>query len=106
MGVRSGDGVAAFNKAAVLTDGAIEGTVGAVAHLAVADPSLETVWVYRNPDEATYIPLGDGTGRVRDRDGTTFEPDAVPLERVVAIDAMWFAWAGYYPDTPLYGRLR
>jgi hypothetical protein len=27
------------------------------------------------------------------------EPTDLPLDRVITFDAMWFAWAGYYPET-------
>jgi hypothetical protein len=106
VGVRTTDGVAAFDKAAVLQAGVVEGAVGEVPHLAVADPSLATVWVYRNPERARFDPIPDDEdGRVSGPDGESVRPDAIPLDRVIGFDAMWFAWAGYYPETPLYGRL-
>jgi len=52
-----------------------------------------------NPDEATVEPADGPTVLV---DGLGHPPDALPLDRVHTFDAMWFAWAGYYPDTNVY----
>ena len=35
-------------------------------------------------------------------DGDVHAPDALPFEREIAFDAMWFAWYGYYPMTDLH----
>jgi hypothetical protein len=67
--------------------------------LAVSDPTLDTAYAYRNPD-GVALEYRDGT--VVADDGTEHAPADLPLDRVPGYDAMWFAWAGFYPETPLY----
>jgi len=70
------------------------------ADLAVYDDALDTGYVYRvADDDASAASWEDGRVAI---DGTEHEPAALPYEREVAFDAMWFAWYGYYPMTDLY----
>jgi hypothetical protein len=55
--------------------------------------------VYQNPDDEQ---LEYRDGQVVDGSGNTHSPAALPLERTLAFEAMWFAWSGFYPDTTLY----
>jgi hypothetical protein len=64
--------------------------------LAVHDRTLDVGYLYRNPEDEAFT-LEEN--RVLDGNGDDYAPDSLPLERVYAYDAMWFAWAGYYPDT-------
>lgn len=68
--------------------------------LAVHDRSLDVGYLYRNPSDETFVLEGD---RVVDENDDSHAPDDVPLERVYAYDAMWFAWTGFYPDTTHFG---
>jgi hypothetical protein len=99
MGARTPDGAAAVRKSSLREERVMTGTIGDSPVVAVYDDALDTGYVYRNPEDATYEP--DSGGAVGP-DGTTHAPDALPLERVHTFDAMWFAWAGYYPDTNVY----
>ncbi|WP_424005230.1 DUF3179 domain-containing protein (plasmid) [Haloarcula salina] len=100
MGARTADGAVAFLKDALATQRLMTGTLGDDSVLAVSDPRLETGYVYLNPAQHAYEPDGDA---VVGPDGATHAPDALPLARIRTFDAMWFAWAGYYPDTNVYG---
>jgi hypothetical protein len=64
----------------------------------VYDRDLDTGHVYRNPDDRTVEYDGDAVTV----DGTAHEPTALPLEREIGFDAMWFAWYGYYPSTEVH----
>jgi hypothetical protein len=99
MGARTPEGAVAFPKDALRDAGLVEGSIGDTPVLAVYDPRLDTAYVYLNPEE-TAFEYDDGS--VLAPDGTAHDPDAVPLARVHAFDAMWFAWSGYYPDTNVY----
>jgi hypothetical protein len=99
MGARTPDGAAAFRKDAVRENAVMEGRIGDAPVVAVHDERLDTAYVYLNPDEATVEPADGPTVLV---DGSGHPPDALPLDRVHTFDAMWFAWAGYYPDTNVY----
>ncbi|WP_436927063.1 DUF3179 domain-containing protein [Halosimplex amylolyticum] len=98
MGARTPDGAVAFEKESLLSAGTMAGELAGAPIVAVADPRLATGYVYLNPDERAFA-LEDG--RVRGG-GETYAPDELPLTRVHAFDAMWFAWSGYYPDTNVY----
>jgi hypothetical protein len=99
MGARTPDGAAAFLKNSLRERNLMEGKIGEAPTLAVYDPGLDTAYVYLNPDGATFE---YDDGGVVAADGTSHDPDALPLTRVHTFDAMWFAWAGYYPDTNVY----
>ncbi|MBV0903045.1 DUF3179 domain-containing protein [Haloarcula salina] len=100
MGARTPDGAVAFLKDALATRRVMTGTLGTDPALAVYDPHLDTGYVYLNPAQHAYEADGD---EVVGPDGTTHAPGALPLEEIHTFDAMWFAWAGYYPNTNVYG---
>ena len=99
MGARTPDGAAAFLKERLLTESLMTGTIGETPVLAVADPRYDTGYVYENPDQ---LPFEFDDGTVTAPDGTDHSPDDLPLSRIHTFDAMWFAWAGYYPETTVY----
>jgi hypothetical protein len=68
------------------------------SYLAVHDPALDAAYVYRNPDGASFE-FDAESGRAVADDGTAHDPADLPLDRVYAFDAMWFAWSGFYPGT-------
>lgn len=99
MGARTPDGAAAFVKEALRNEKLTTGEIGDTPVLAAFDPRYDTGYVYLNPDEREYE-YDDGS--IVRPDGTSATPDEVGLDRVHTFDAMWFAWAGYYPDTNVY----
>jgi hypothetical protein len=99
LGARTGAGAVAFEADRLRSAGLVEGTLGETRVLAVADASLGTGYVYRNPDDEAFA---SRDGRIVDGDGTDHAPDALPLDPIYAFDAMWFAWSGFYPETRLY----
>jgi hypothetical protein len=94
VGARPPEGAIAFRKESLRRDGLLTGDVGDATLHAVYDPALDTAHVYRG--DGTDLSYSEGQVTVGDR---TVAPDAVPLERVLDLDAMWFAWAGFYPGT-------
>ena len=110
IGARTGDGAVAFDKETLLAERVLEGSVpdggepagGGSAVVAVAEPTLSTGYVYRNPDGLAVDPDGSRY-RIDGHSGAFGAPD-LPLDRVLAFDAMWFAWAGFYPDTAFVGE--
>ncbi|MFD1599656.1 DUF3179 domain-containing protein [Halobellus rarus] len=99
IGARTPGGAAAFEKDTLREEKLIDGQLGGTPVLAVYEPTLDTGYVYENPDEAAFE---HRDGRVLGENGDAHAPDALPLKRVLAFDAMWFAWSGFYPDTTLY----
>jgi hypothetical protein len=97
LGARTPDGVAAFDEGALLRAGLLRGEVGGEDVVAVADATYDTGFVYEA--DGSDVTRGDAGVVV---DGETYPADDLPLPRVRAFDAMWFAWAGFYPETPLY----
>jgi hypothetical protein len=84
----------ALREAGVLSSNT--GESGDAALLAVSDPTLDTGYVYRNPEER---PFDYDDGQAVADDGTRYDPANLPLDRTYAFDAMWFAWSGFYPST-------
>ncbi len=99
IGVRTGDGATAFVKDALRERGVIEGELAGTPVVAVYSPALDTAYVYHNPDGVS-VSEADGEVVV---DGDAYAPDDLPLDRAYAYDVMWFAWAGFYPNTRVYG---
>ena len=104
IGARTADGAVAFDKQTLLDSRVLHGALGGTGDpmVAVADPVLSTGYVYQNPEDAAVEPDGDGY-RVEGH-STAFAAAELPLDRVLAFDAMWFAWAGFYPDTGFAGE--
>jgi len=97
LGARTADGAVAFEKERLLDERVLTGDLAGDAVVAVADPALATGYVYANPDGAAVRPVEGGTDY--EVDGGTHAAADLPLERLLAFDAMWFAWSGFYPDT-------
>jgi hypothetical protein len=97
LGLRTPHGAAAITPEALETDGVVELALGDSHYSVVHDPELATGWVFHNPDRLAI-----------DQQSLSFGPDGVSgtgidsLEAVNAFEAMWFAWAAFYPDTVLY----
>lgn len=97
LGFRTRHGAAAITPQALAAEGVVDLALGDSHYSVVHDPELATGWVFHNPEQlaldAQAIRFGDdgisggGTGE---------------LEPVNAFEAMWFAWAAFYPDTILY----
>lgn len=96
IGARTPDGAVAFEKDALREKGLLSGTLGRTPHVAVYDPEIDTAYVYQNPDGASF---SYEDGQAVAEDGTSHDPADLPLDRVYAFDAMWFAWSGFYPST-------
>ncbi len=97
VGARGEDGPVAFLKNRLREERLLETSVGGVAHIGVYHEALDSAWVYRNPGNRSV--RTDGTGYAVD--GTRYAANDLPLPSILAFDAMWFAWAGFYPDTAL-----
>ncbi len=96
IGARTSHGAIAFNKKRLLAEHVLTGEAGGVEFVAVADPALETGYVYR-ADGATVESVGDAERGQYTVDGQQAGAVELPLERVIAFDAMFFAWYGFYP---------
>jgi len=93
IGTRTEAGALAFDNETLLRQRVLTGHIDDTPYVAVADTDLATGYVYANPESATVEVSDDGYTL----DGTTHDADSLPLDRSLAFDAMWFAWAGFYP---------
>jgi hypothetical protein len=100
IGTRTEAGMAAFDKQALRSQGLITGDIDGLSVIAVYAPELDTAYTYRNSENRSFEYQDGG---VVDGNGEMYAPDALPMKRLYAFDAMWFAWSGFYPNTPLYG---
>jgi hypothetical protein len=99
IGSRTPDGAVAFDKRTLRTEKLLTGDLAGSPVVAAYDRELDTGYVFRTAEERSFEYRD---GRVVDDAGETHHPDSLPLERLYAFDAMWFAWSGFYPDTTLY----
>jgi hypothetical protein len=95
LGARTSEEAVAFDKDALLRERVRSAETPHANYVAVADPELSTGYVYRNPDGVEVSPADDAY----EVNGETQPADSLPLPRVLTFDAMWFAWAGFYPET-------
>ena len=77
----------------------IHAQIGDLPIVAVWDSTLESAFVYRNPDNRRFN-LADGI--VYDEIGESYAPNNINLEQMIGIDAFWFAWVGFYPTSTFY----
>ena len=99
VGARTAAGAVAFDKQTLMEASVLSGKLGDTPVVAVADEGITTGYVYANPDGLDVERDGDAYAV----DGTSAPPDALPLDRHLAFDAMWFAWHSFYPDTERVG---
>ena len=99
VGTRSSDGAAAFPESTLRERTLVDGDLAGTPLLAAFEPALDATYVYRNPDEQSFEPRD---GEIVDSDGDAHPSADLPLPRQYAFDAMWFAWAGYYPETSVH----
>jgi hypothetical protein len=99
MGARTPEGAAAFLKDALREARILTGEIGETPVVGVYDDRYDTGYVYRNHHDLS-VEYEDGQVRT---DGQGHAPDELPMARIHTFDAMWFAWAGYYPETNVYG---
>ena len=99
LGARPADGPLAVDRESLRTAGVLEIDREGTRYVAVHEPETDGAILYHNPDGIAY---SWDDGRVIDGEDTTHEPADLPLERVYAFDAMWFAWVGYYPSTSVH----
>jgi len=63
--------------------------------LAVYDPDLATGRIYPRPS-AEVSPQENGAYKMN---GETYEADELPMEELVSVEAFYFAWNAFYPDS-------
>lgn len=80
----------------VLEDLAAQGFQATEHFLAVYDPDLDTAHIYRLAEEIEVRPVGDGTYRVGEEH---YAADSLPLDPIVSVEAFYFAWNAFYPDS-------
>lgn len=96
-GARTADGAVAFRSSAVRTSRMATKKSGETVLTAFYDPDLDTVHVYQNPEQRDF----DHTaGRYSDGEDA-WPAGRIPLQQVHTYDAMWFAWAAFFPETGL-----
>lgn len=110
VGVKTGDTRHAIPKDAALSKGAWNLELGDQPVTAVADPAMETVWVFdrRLNGETLELRLDagdslvDGHGRTWNRKGLALEgSEGERLPAASFYEVMWFAWYAFYPETEL-----
>ncbi len=99
VAARTAAGAVAFDKRTLMESSVMTGSVDGTPVVAVADEELAAGYIYANPDNDDVRRVEDGYA-VGDE---TAPPDGLPLDRILAFDAMWFAWHAFYPETERIG---
>lgn len=109
LGVEQDGIFAAIDKKAVRTAGVVNFTLGVTAMVAVYDPILDTVRLFKRSFEDRTLNFEWAADRMVDKETRTeWSREGVGgvgyfrgkrLEPVVGVDCMWFAWANFYPGT-------
>ncbi|MDI5934585.1 DUF3179 domain-containing protein [Halomonas kalidii] len=97
FGLRGPEGALAITRESLREEGVVDVALGERRYTVIHDPGLDTGWAFHNPQgvEIQSAEL-DFTA-----EGVT-GPGIDSLEAVNGFEAMWFAWAAFYPDTHLY----
>ena len=96
LGTRTEDSAIAAQKRLIREERVLTRELNDVQYVVVYDEDLDTGWWYRS-EESVDVQATEGGYMVDDE--TTHAADSLPLEHALTMDAMWFAWAAYYPDT-------
>lgn len=93
VGGRTENGSAYF----VLDELRDQGVQVTESFLGVYDPVLDTGYLYRTEEDLGRIsPAGDGSYEMN---GQLHPAGELPLERVIPVEAFFFAWNAFYPDS-------
>lgn len=98
VGARTPDAATVVPKNRLLDAGVITGELSGDEIIGVYDEELDTGYFYRNPEG---LPIEKTTNNALKIDGTVHPLSAVPLPRIDAFEAMWFAWNAFYPDSTI-----
>lgn len=109
VGVREGDAAAALAKDELLKREVVNFDVGGAPFVAIADPDLAALRVFRRSTPRGALRFEPAAGGVEDAESRSrWSPDGeavkgplagTKLEQVSAFDVQWFAWFAYYPQT-------
>ena len=95
VGARTATEAVAFDRQSLREERVLTADGADVSFVAVVDQELDAGYVYESPEGVAVEPTGDSY----QVDGDAYGATELPLDGVLAYDAMWFAWAGYYPET-------
>jgi hypothetical protein len=96
IGARTAEAAVAFPLDDLREAGRAELEVGGTVFTALYDETLDTAYVFRGRSEAAAHLGGAGPHDVTWSGGEALEP-------VNSLQAMWFAWAAFYPGTAVHG---
>lgn len=98
LGFRDREQAVAIDKAHLRRAGVLRHSGPGGDYLIIHDPGLDTGWVFRGDTDIEVDPA-----RIEfTADGPRFE-GRERLTSVNAFEAMWFAWAAFYPETEVIG---
>ena len=93
IGARTADNSVMVDLEALADRGIVETS----SFVAVYDSSLDTGHIYHRDSDRSF---SFDSGEVVDEEsGDRYEPNELPLESVIAVEAFYFAWNAFYPDS-------
>jgi hypothetical protein len=96
LGARTAGAAVAVPLDDLRSGGRLEVVNGDEVFTVLHDPALDTGYMFRGRSDALAAVDGFGPGGVSWLGGEALEP-------VNSFEAMWFAWAAFYPETTVHG---
>ncbi|PMR72317.1 DUF3179 domain-containing protein [Halomonas heilongjiangensis] len=97
FGLRGPEGALAITRESLREEGVVDVALGERRYTVIHDPGLDTGWAFQNP-QGVEIQAAELDFTAEGVTGSGIDS----LEAVNGFEAMWFAWAAFYPDTHLY----
>ena len=95
LGARTDTAAVAFNLDTLRAEGQLDLETGGEVFTAVYDGTLDTGYIFLGETDGEAVVTGFGPDSVEWSNGDVLEP-------VNAFEAMWFAWAAFYPETAVH----
>jgi hypothetical protein len=96
LGARTSEAAVAVPLDKLRAAGRLELEAGSETFTVLHDPALDTGYMFRGRTDAQAAIGGSGPRGVSWPEGEALEP-------VNSFEAMWFAWAAFYPETTVHG---
>jgi hypothetical protein len=98
LAARAADGAVAFHMDTLREQGTMQGQAGDQRVTAVYLPALDTGVIVKNPEQR---PLSAADVMLSEQ-GITLKAPQGGMEPIISFEAMWFAYAAFYPEGAVY----
>ena len=109
IGIKTGNSTAALSKNSLVNEKLIFFELGESNFMAVYDPALDTVRLFKSIMNGSHMDIGlvegfivdNNTGNKWNLEGEAVNQNNSKMEQVTSFEVLWFGWVAFYPDTKL-----